>query len=45
MPAILEYFRGVASGLGSKGKRYVHGVYGSVITTRATAVSPGSGTT
>ncbi|MEU6688233.1 glycoside hydrolase domain-containing protein [Streptomyces sp. NPDC046832] len=29
MPAILEYFRGVASGLGSKGKRYVHGVYGS----------------
>ncbi|WOX09712.1 glycoside hydrolase domain-containing protein [Streptomyces sp. N50] len=29
MPQILEYFRGVASGLGSKGKRYVHGVYGS----------------
>ncbi|MER6528304.1 glycoside hydrolase domain-containing protein [Streptomyces sp. NPDC001508] len=29
MPQILEYFRGVASGLGSMGKRYVHGVYGS----------------
>jgi len=29
MPHILEYFRGVTSGLGSKGKRYVHGVYGS----------------
>ncbi|AJE42667.1 glycoside hydrolase domain-containing protein [Streptomyces nodosus] len=29
MPHILEYFRGVASGLGNKGKRYVHGVYGS----------------
>ncbi|MFJ6741623.1 glycoside hydrolase domain-containing protein [Streptomyces sp. NPDC091279] len=29
MPQILEYFRGVASGLGSRGKRYVHGVYGS----------------
>lgn len=29
MPFILDYFRGVVSGLGSKGKRYVHGVYGS----------------
>ncbi|WP_327400396.1 DUF1906 domain-containing protein [Streptomyces sp. NBC_01288] len=29
MPRILEYFRGVTSGLASKGKRYVHGVYGS----------------
>jgi peptidoglycan hydrolase-like protein with peptidoglycan-binding domain len=29
MPQILEYFRGVAAGLGSMGKRYVHGVYGS----------------
>ncbi|MER8017776.1 glycoside hydrolase domain-containing protein [Streptomyces griseoluteus] len=29
MPKILEYFRGVTSGLSSKGKRYVHGVYGS----------------
>ncbi|MCX5387660.1 glycoside hydrolase domain-containing protein [Streptomyces sp. NBC_00083] len=29
MPQILDYFRGVASGLGSRGKRYIHGVYGS----------------
>ncbi|KDN79348.1 hypothetical protein DF19_28515 [Streptomyces olindensis] len=29
MPRILEYFRGVTSGLSSKGKRYLHGVYGS----------------
>jgi peptidoglycan hydrolase-like protein with peptidoglycan-binding domain len=29
MPRILEYFRGVTSGLASKGKRYLHGVYGS----------------
>ncbi|RSS96148.1 DUF1906 domain-containing protein [Streptomyces sp. WAC02707] len=29
MPHILEYFRGVTSGLASKGKRYLHGVYGS----------------
>ncbi|MFD7704999.1 glycoside hydrolase domain-containing protein [Streptomyces caelestis] len=29
MPHIIDYFRGVASGLASKGKRYLHGVYGS----------------
>ncbi|WP_030419380.1 glycoside hydrolase domain-containing protein [Streptomyces sp. NRRL F-5065] len=29
MPHILEYFRGVTSGLASRGKRYLHGVYGS----------------
>ncbi|MER5401428.1 glycoside hydrolase domain-containing protein [Streptomyces sp. NPDC002599] len=29
MPKIVEYFRGVASGLTSKGKRYLFGVYGS----------------
>ncbi|MEV5433335.1 glycoside hydrolase domain-containing protein [Streptomyces sp. NPDC052701] len=29
MPHILDYFRGVTSGLASRGKRYVHGVYGS----------------
>lgn len=27
--AIIPYFRGVAAGLASRGKRYVHGVYGS----------------
>ncbi|MEU3983940.1 glycoside hydrolase domain-containing protein [Streptomyces sp. NPDC026672] len=29
MPQILDYFQGVTSGLASKGKRYLHGVYGS----------------
>lgn len=29
MPDIVDYFRGVTSGLASKGKRYLHGVYGS----------------
>lgn len=29
MPKVVEYFQGVASGLASRGKRYVYGVYGS----------------
>ncbi|MFD5703692.1 glycoside hydrolase domain-containing protein [Streptomyces lasiicapitis] len=29
MPEIVNYFRGVTHALGSRGKRYVHGVYGS----------------
>ncbi|WP_242441117.1 glycoside hydrolase domain-containing protein [Streptomyces sp. CB02923] len=29
MSHVIDYFRGVAAGLGSRGKRYVHGVYGS----------------
>ncbi|RZB18641.1 DUF1906 domain-containing protein [Streptomyces sp. F001] len=29
MPKIIDYFRGVSSGLSSKGKRYLFGVYGS----------------
>ncbi|RPE42868.1 uncharacterized protein DUF1906 [Streptomyces sp. Ag109_O5-1] len=29
MTHIVEYFRGVTSGLAAKGKRYLHGVYGS----------------
>ncbi|MGW4676527.1 glycoside hydrolase domain-containing protein [Streptomyces sp. NPDC004324] len=29
MPKIVEYFGGVVAGLASRGKRYLHGVYGS----------------
>lgn len=29
MPKVIEYFEGITAGLANKGRRYVHGVYGS----------------